>query len=74
MLTHDNQIISFIDALKNHFKISTNEELEQKMADYSFAIELNEQLFILSIAHFDFSSDLGLIFSRHINRRTIIFG
>jgi hypothetical protein len=27
------------------------------MADYSFAIELNEQLFILSIAHFDFSSD-----------------
>ncbi len=57
VLTHDNQIISFIDALKNHFKISTNEELEQKMADYSFAIELNEQLFILSIAHFDFSSD-----------------
>ncbi len=57
VLTHDNHIISFIDALKNHFKISTNEELEQKMADYSFAIELNEQLFILSIAHFDFSSD-----------------
>ena len=57
VLTNDNHIISFIDALKNHFKISTNEELEQKMADYSFAIELNEQLFILSIAHFDFSSD-----------------
>jgi hypothetical protein len=54
VLTDDNHIIPFIDALKNHFKISSDKELEQKMADYSFAIEIEDRLFILSIANFDF--------------------
>ena len=57
VLTEDNHIISFIDALKKHFQINSNQELEQKMADYSFAIEIEGQLFILSIASFDFALD-----------------
>jgi len=57
VLTDNNQIISFIDALKRQFNIHSNQDLENKMADYSFAIEIDEKLYILSIAKFDFASD-----------------
>lgn len=62
VLTEDNHIISFIDALKKHFQLNSNQELEQKMADYSFAIEIEGQLFILSIASFDFALDRVFFF------------
>jgi hypothetical protein len=57
VLTDDNRVISFIDALKQHFRVSSNQDLERQLADYSFAIEIEDQLFIRSIAAFDFDKD-----------------
>lgn len=57
VLTDDNHVISFIDALKQHFKVTKDEDLEHKLGDYSFAIEIEGKLFIRSIAGFDFAND-----------------
>ncbi len=57
VLTDDHHVISFIDALKKHFHVSNNHDLERQLEDYSFAIEIEDQLFIRSIAGFDFEKD-----------------
>ncbi|WP_320152241.1 FIST N-terminal domain-containing protein [uncultured Tolumonas sp.] len=57
VLTDDHHVISFIDALKKHFRVSNNHDLERQLEDYSFAIEIEGQLFIRSIAGFDFEND-----------------
>ncbi|WP_316673876.1 methyl-accepting chemotaxis protein [uncultured Tolumonas sp.] len=57
VLTDDHHVISFIDALKKHFRVSNNHDLERQLEDYSFAIEIEDQLFIRSIAGFDFEKD-----------------
>ena len=62
VLTDDHHVISFIDALKKHFRVSNNHDLERQLEDYSFAIEIEDQLFIRSIAVFDFDNDLVSFF------------
>ena len=57
VLTDDHHVVSFIDALKKHFRVSSNQDLEHQLEDYSFAIEIEGQLFIRSIAGFDFEKD-----------------
>jgi len=57
VLTQDHQVVPFTQALKNHFKISTDQDLEKQLENYSFAIEIDGQLFIRSISGFDFAND-----------------
>lgn len=57
VLTRDNKLVSFIEALKNNFNVHTNQELEAKLQDYSFAVEIEDQLFIRSVAAMDFAND-----------------
>jgi phage shock protein A len=44
--------INIIDALCNHFNCSTN-ELSQKLSDYMFGIEINNEVYVRSIANID---------------------
>lgn len=57
VLTKDNQVVSFIEALKSYFKVTEDQALEQTLVDYSFAIDIEGQLFIRSISGFDFIND-----------------
>lgn len=57
ILSDQYQVRSFIDTLKQHFSVKDNAALEEKLQDYSFAIEIGGKLFIRSINHFDFSAD-----------------
>lgn len=57
VLTQDQQVVSFIQALKNHFRVNSDQELEKQLENYSFAIEIDGQLFIRSISGFDFAND-----------------
>ncbi|SIR28358.1 FIST C domain-containing protein [Aeromonas sp. RU39B] len=57
VLTDDYQVVSFISMLKQHFRVSDNRALEEKLQEYSFAIEIGGQLFIRSISGIDFAAD-----------------
>ncbi len=49
--------ISFVDALKKHFCCATLDELTAKLQDYSFAIEIDGEIFIRSISSIDEAAD-----------------
>ncbi len=49
--------ISFIQALKNHFKVNTTNELQNVMNKYTFATDINGEDYIRSIAGIDDVND-----------------
>ena len=49
--------VSFIEALEKHFGISTADELQKIMQDYTFATSINGEDFIRSIASIDDAND-----------------
>lgn len=57
VMTPDHQVVPFIQALKNHFRVNSDQDLEKQLENYSFAIEIDGQLFIRSISAFDFAND-----------------
>jgi hypothetical protein len=50
--TNGNKIINIVDILCNHFNCKL-EDLPLKLADYNFAIEVNNELYIRSVANID---------------------
>jgi archaellum component FlaC len=49
--------INFIDALCNHFNCSPN-ELPQKLSNYMFGIEMNNEIYVRSISNIDIENKL----------------
>ncbi|WP_298625292.1 methyl-accepting chemotaxis protein [uncultured Zoogloea sp.] len=50
VIAEDGSIVSFIDALCRHFRCQP-QALESKLADYSFAIKVGEELFVRSVVN-----------------------
>ncbi|WP_024955053.1 methyl-accepting chemotaxis protein [Sulfurospirillum arcachonense] len=53
--TQTNKHISFVEALCSHFSCSVN-ELDAKLANFTFAIEIDDELYIRSVASVDDST------------------
>ena len=49
--------IPFIQALKNHFGVSTTQQLQDKLQGYTFATDINGENFIRTIAGIDDAND-----------------
>ena len=49
--------VSFIQALKDHFGVSTTQQLQDKMQGYTFATDINGENFIRTIAGIDDAND-----------------
>ena len=54
--------ISFIQALKNHFNVSTTNELQNVMQKYTFAADINGEDYIRSVAGIDDVNDMVAFF------------
>ncbi|MBL8436205.1 MAG: FIST C-terminal domain-containing protein [Zoogloea sp.] len=52
VIDSDGRVVSFIDALCAHFRCAPR-ELEAKLADYSFAIQVGKQIFVRSVVRVD---------------------
>ncbi|MCI6158743.1 MAG: methyl-accepting chemotaxis protein [Selenomonadaceae bacterium] len=55
--TEDGKSVSFIQALKDHFHVSTVEELQTAMQGYTFATAVNGDDFVRTVASFDEAND-----------------
>jgi len=55
--TEDGRSMSFIEALKNHFHVSTVDELQTAMQGYTFAANINGDDYIRTIANIDEAND-----------------
>ncbi|MCK6386582.1 MAG: methyl-accepting chemotaxis protein [Zoogloea sp.] len=52
VIDSDGRVVSFIDALCAHFRCAPR-ELEAKLADYSFAIQVGKEIFVRSVVRVD---------------------
>lgn len=47
------EVVNFLDLLKEYFKVNAIDKLKQKLLEYSFAIEINGEIFVRAVSNID---------------------